>query len=46
MFLDALESYPDEVPIYEACIAFYLDTEQPQEVSGSWRMPLMTCVVS
>ena len=33
MFLDALESYPDEVPIYEACIAFYIDTEQPQEVS-------------
>ena len=24
MFLDALESYPDEVPIYEACIAFYI----------------------
>lgn len=34
LFLNALESYPDEVPVYEACIAFYVDTEQPQEVSA------------
>ena len=33
LFLDAIKSYPDEVPVYEACIQFYRDTDQPQEVS-------------
>lgn len=33
MFLDAIETYSSASVIYEACIQFYIDTDQPQEVS-------------
>lgn len=33
MFEDALKKYDDAVPVYRSCIAYYMDTDQPQEVS-------------
>ncbi len=32
IYLDALKAYPDETSIYEACIQFYLDTDQALEI--------------
>lgn len=32
-FLEALEDYPEAVDVYRACIAFYVDVEEPQKVS-------------
>lgn len=33
MFLNAIDKYPEDVLLYEACIQFYMDTKQPEEVS-------------
>lgn len=32
VFLTAIDSQPDNSDLYEACILFYLDTEQPEEI--------------
>lgn len=32
LFLDALEKQPKNVELYEACVQFYLDSHQPEEI--------------